>query len=233
MCGQPKPTSSDIITTKPRMEVHEASFPLPLMKKRKITGKKKNKNSGLRGFVFLLLGVWVTKTMPLRTTAPFLCQSLMFLFLTWLEPLVWCHPPPHTPLPQRRTPAHMAREVLPRQRQRLPATQRGAPPSHSAGRTWCRFKITVDSRKWCTIYHNVNFRQQLSLTRRLSTQRPRPLGVANSLLGLLGNSGFQYQWLNFWMMKKEKSFMSIFRKYYNHPNIINPMMCQEFFFQPI
>lgn len=27
---QPRPTSSDIITTNPKMEVHEASFPLPL-----------------------------------------------------------------------------------------------------------------------------------------------------------------------------------------------------------
>lgn len=46
MCGQPKPTSSDIITTKPRMEVQEASFPLPLMKKRKITeGKARDQRS--------------------------------------------------------------------------------------------------------------------------------------------------------------------------------------------
>lgn len=54
MCGQPKPTSSDIITMKPRMEVQDASFPLPLIKKRKIIKKK---NSGLEGLVFLLLVV--------------------------------------------------------------------------------------------------------------------------------------------------------------------------------
>lgn len=55
MCGQPKPTSSDIITTKPRMEVQEASFPLPLMKKRKITENKIKKT--LASLVFLLLDV--------------------------------------------------------------------------------------------------------------------------------------------------------------------------------
>lgn len=55
MRGQPKPTSSDIITTKPRMEVHEASFPLPLMKKRKIIGKKK-KNLQPQRFCVSALG---------------------------------------------------------------------------------------------------------------------------------------------------------------------------------
>lgn len=38
---QPKPTSSDIITTKPRMEVQEASFPLPLIKEKDYSKKKK------------------------------------------------------------------------------------------------------------------------------------------------------------------------------------------------
>lgn len=117
---QPRPTSSDIMTTKPRMEVQEASFPLPLKEKGGMGDK-------ISWWALHSSGHW----------------SLPFL-LTWLEPLVWCHPPPRTPLPQQQTPTRMATEVLPRPQRRRPTTQLWALPSRLAGRTWrkCITEIT-------------------------------------------------------------------------------------------
>lgn len=65
MCGQPKPTSSDIITMKPRMEVQDASFPLPLIKKRKIIEKKKLRS---RRSCVSALGCMSNQTVTVRTT---------------------------------------------------------------------------------------------------------------------------------------------------------------------
>lgn len=114
---------------------------------------------------------------------------------------------------------HMATEVLPRQPQRRPATQRWALPCRLAGHTWrgnSKSQVTVSTFilkvlylysaqacvqcNYCTVWKSLDTD---TLTRRLSMSRPLNPGVAGSLPSLLGNSGCQYRWPNFWEDKNK------------------------------
>lgn len=106
----------------------------------------------------------------------------------------------------------MATEVLPGQRRRHPATQQWAPPCRLAGRTWqktqgstsiVRSKSVCSQSKRPRVYSRCWDTKMALLTRMPSTLRLRNPGAASSLPSLLGNSGYQYRWPNFWGWKKK------------------------------